>query len=485
MIDFKSKIGAVNDALQKAKSGGLTLKAGNMGGLTQGDAPPLDYDPLVGHLSDEQRDVIRAIESGGNVFLTGKAGTGKSTLTAALVARHCRAKGLYVCGSTGISAYNLADRLARDLPDGVEAPKCTTLHRWAGIGLGPQEGMEFEEFYDEWFHHNRMTRAKMGALQRARYARCLILDEVSMVPGRLLDYLDWHLRHVRGVADAPFGGVQLVCVGDFLQLPPVAKDQRYDWAFASGAWQSAGMRGCVLRTIHRQADPEFANLLNACREGVIDARAAAILERRIARFPARDIIRMMTHNAQVDKWNEFQLSQIADNEHIYWMGFNQYTRDYDEQALTNNILAPRCLKLKRGARVMVVANITDACGDLLACNGTMARVTGLDEDAVDIKTDDGVELVVRKQLWTLNPLQDDSPGAFQIPLRLAYAMTIHKSQGLSLDSAIVDARAAREPGQTYVALSRLRTLEGLWLKDAIKGVVTSQKALEFMRGIER
>ena len=462
----------------------MVLKSSSIGGLGVDDAPPLDFDPLCGHLADEQADVIRVVENGGNVFLTGKAGTGKSTLTAALVARHCHAKGLYVCGSTGIAAFNLADRLARDLPAGVEAPKCTTLHRWAGIGLGPQDGMENEAFYNEWFSPQRMTKAKMGALARARFARCLILDEVSMIPGALLNYLDWHLRHVRKVPDAPFGGVQLVAVGDFLQLPPVAKDQNYDWAFASRAWSEAAMRGCVLRQVHRQADPEFAGLLNACREGVIDAKAARVLESRVAKFPDRNLVRMMTHNVQVDKWNDFQLSLIASPERIYWMGFNQHTREYDQASLINNILAPRCLKLKVGARVMVVANLNDNAGEMVACNGTMAVVTDMSDDEVVIATDDGREIGVKQRLWTLNPLQEESPGAFQIPLRPAYAMTIHKSQGLSLDHALIDARAAREPGQTYVALSRLRTLQGLHLKETVKGVVTSQRALEFMRRIE-
>jgi len=459
----------------------MILKKDNLGGLKGTDVMPLDFDPLVSHLTLEQAAVIEHVENGENVFLTGNAGTGKSTLTAAMVARHCHADGLHVCGCTGIAAFNLADRLARDLPQGVQAPKCTTLHRWAGIGLGPQEGMPYEQFYHEWFEA-RITKAKMGALQRARFAKCLILDEISMIPGALLDYLDWHLRHVRKV-DSPFGGVQIVAVGDFLQLPPVAKDQNYDWAFASRAWEAAGMRSCLLRQVHRQADPEFAGLLNACREGRIDAKAAGILAGRVARFPDRNLIRMMTHNAQVDKWNEFQLKEIQAPERIYWMGFNEFTREHDQQSLINNILAPRCLKLKVGARVMIVANLNDTGGSMVACNGTLGFVEEMNDEFVTVATDDGGTVEVGKRMWTLNPLQDDSPGAFQVPLRPAYAMTIHKSQGLSLDAALIDARAAREPGQTYVALSRLRTLEGLWLKDTIGGVVTSQRALEFMRGI--
>lgn len=462
----------------------MILKSANMGGLGSADIS-LDFDPICGHLTEEQGAFIERVEAGGNVFLTGNAGTGKSTCTSALIARHHGAKGLYVCGSTGIAAFNIADRLLRDLPKGCEPAKCTTLHRWAGIGLGPPVGMDYRQFYDEWFHPAKMTRGKMGALQRARSARCLIIDEVSMIPGQLLNYLDWHLRHVRGVKDAPFGGVQLVMVGDFLQLPPVAKDDAYDWAFASDAWRNGDVGGHVLRQVHRQADPVFANLLNSCREGNIDAAAAAVLESRRARFVARDIPRMMTHNAQVDKWNEFQLGQIASEERVYWMHFNEFTRDYDQKTLINNILAPQRLALKVGARVMVVANLNDpATGDVLACNGTMARVLELEEKRVVVDTDDGKTLSIPAQLWTLNPLQDDSPGAFQIPLRPAYAMTIHKSQGLSLDAALIDARAAREPGQTYVALSRIRTLEGLHLKETIKGVVTSQKALNFMRGVQ-
>lgn len=462
----------------------MKLKSANMGGLAGCSPLPLEMDPLTGHLSEEQAAVIRRIEDGGNVFLTGEAGTGKSTLTAALVARHAKTKGLYVCGSTGIAAFNLADRLARDLPDGVEPPKVTTLHRWAGVGLGPERDMPNEVFFREWFE-SRLTRAKMGALQRAKSARCLLIDEISMIPGRLLDYLDWHLRRVRGVQDAPFGGVQVVAVGDFLQLPPVAKDGNYDWAFACPAWEAADLAPCVLRQIHRQAAGPFTRLLNACRRGRIDGEAAAILAGRVARFPSSDLVRMMTHNAQVDKWNEFQLSRIDAQETVYWMGFNEHTAEWDQKTLRNNILAPRRLALKPGAKVMVVANLTDSGGEMLACNGTLGRVLECEESRVWVRTDDGKEIGVGKNLWTLNPLEDESPGAFQIPLRPAYAMTIHKSQGLSLDAAVIDARAAREPGQTYVALSRLRTLEGLHLKEEIKGMVTSSRALEFMAAVER
>jgi hypothetical protein len=461
----------------------MKIKSANMGGLSECLPLPLEMDPLTGHLSEEQAGVVRCIEEGRNVFLTGEAGTGKSTLTAALVARHAATKGLYVCGSTGIAAFNLSDRLGRDLPAGVEVPKVTTLHRWAGVGLGPEKDMPNEVFFREWFE-SRLTRAKMGALQRAKNARCLIIDEVSMIPGRLLDYLDWHLRRVRGVQDAPFGGVQVVMCGDFLQLPPVAKDGNYDWAFASPAWEGADLVPCVLRQIHRQAAGPFTRLLNACRRGKINGEAAALLAGRVARFPSSDLVRMMTHNVQVDKWNEFQLSRIDAPEVVYWMGFNEHTAEWDQKTLCNNILAPRRLALKVGAKVMVVANLTGPGGEMLACNGTLGRVLECEENRVWIRTDDGSEVGVAKNLWTLNPLEDESPGAFQIPLRPAYAMTIHKSQGLSLDAAVIDARAAREPGQTYVALSRLRSLEGLHLKEEIKGLVTSSRAMEFMARVE-
>jgi energy-coupling factor transporter ATP-binding protein EcfA2 len=459
----------------------MLLHNSNLGGIGQPDLP-LEIDPLVGHLSDEQLVTIRTIESGRNVFLTGAAGTGKSTLTSALVARHAGRKGVYVCGSTGISAFNLIERLLADLPKGLESPGVTTLHRWCGVGLGPQDGMSFETFYRDWFEH-RPTKAKLGASIRVRNARCLIIDEVSMIPGRLLDYLDWHCRKLRDV-DAPFGGIQIVAVGDFLQLPPVARDQNYDWAFKSRAWESLAIKPCVLKVIHRQADGPFTRLLNACRIGNLDAESVKVLAGCVRKFPSSKIIRMFTHNVQVDKWNNFQLAQIDKEPTKYWMGFNEFTSDDHKKTLTNNLLAPRCLELKIGARVMTVANISDNDGGMIACNGTMGRVIGLKEDAVLVETDDGRVITVKRQKWDLNPLEDESPAALQIPLRLSYAITIHKSQGLSLDAAVIDARAAREPGQTYVALSRLRTLNGLTLKEIIKGLVTSQHALKYMKSLE-
>lgn len=423
-----------------------------------------------------QELALAHMQSGENVFLTGMAGTGKSHLVREYIGQAFSER-VDLCATTGIAALNLQNGLREQCGRNIPAH---TIHRWAGIGIGPAAGQTDADFFDMLRHGG--GRSFLGGCARVRAARTLIIDEISMLPGRTLDYLDYHFRRVRET-DAPFGGVQVIAVGDFLQLPPVSRTGVYDWAFRSRAWSDAGFRNCCLTTIHRQNDARFIGVLNDFREGRIRGETAKILQRRIARFPSDKIVRLMTHNVQVDKWNAIKLSDIDAEEYVFPAKTGGDPGEVE--FLKKNLTTPETLRLKIGARVMVTVNIGNG-ERLAAANGETGTVIGLangHHSFARLQMDDGREITIEPFTWQYDRERAGSGNFTQLPLRLAYAMTIHKSQGLTLESAIADIRAAREPGQAYVAISRVRNLSGLWLKDAISGVFISPESIVFWRKI--
>lgn len=428
-------------------------------------------------LDKDQLAAMARVNEGRNVFLTGAAGTGKSSVTVEMIRRRLGDRSMKVCATTGVAALNLRDKLAALFGQDVET---STVYRWAGIGIGPRPEQSFGDYY-EWMSKRGYSWA--GTCSRIRGTKVLIIDEVSMLPGRTLDFIDYVCRAVR--ADPrPFGGIQVIAVGDFLQLPPVSKTGVYDWAFQSAAWHAAGFHAVSLRTVHRQADERFVGLLNMFRDGFVSKEGAALLKSRVAMFPDKNILRLLTHNAQVDKWNGYQLGCIEKPEGVFTAEGDGPT---DEVTwLQKNLVTPTVLRLKEGARVMVTSNLPGANGSLEAANGDMGTVAGWTDGEIAVTLDGGKLLSVKPHKWEFDPTNENGTGWFsQYPLRLAWAATIHKSQGLTLERALVDIRAAREPGQAYVALSRVRGLPGLFMKDMFKGVWVSGEAREFHRQIER
>ena len=414
------------------------------------------------------------MQAGGNVFLSGMAGTGKSTTLLEFIAQSFRS--VDACATTGIAALNLQDQFRRRAGVSLAAH---TIYRWAGIALGPAPGQTFERYW-EFLHAGRMPMSRVAAFRRVARCECLVIDEISMLPGKVLDYLDFHCRQIRG-NNRPFGGIQLIAVGDFLQLPPVAQNGAYDWAFMSSAWRAARFQNAYLTTIHRQDEPIFIEALNNFREGRISRAVADTLSKRVKMFVDRKVVRLMTHNSQVDKWNAYQIGEIEGEERSYSAKFSG--PEHESEFLAKNSITPTALGLKNGARVMVTSNISDETGGLLAVNGQCGTVQAMREESVIVALDGAATVAIEPRTWTFDPQRDDSGAMEQIPLRPAYALTIHKSQGLTLDRAHIDIRAAREPGQAYVALSRLRSLSGLYLKDWIKGVHVSEAAIKFYRNL--
>lgn len=425
-------------------------------------------------LDASQQHALDLMRSGKNVFLTGKAGVGKSTVIGDHIGSSFTP--VDVTATTGIAAINLQDAFLHKTGLMLRA---MTVYRWAGIGIGPKAGEPFVEFFRDL--ECNMFPARRAAFNRIRKANTILIDEVSMLPGRVLDYLDFHCRQIRET-DRPFGGIQVIAVGDFLQLPPVSKTGRYDWAFQSDAWKAADFVPAFLDTIHRQDEPEFIAALNDFREGRIRGNTAKTLAARIARFPDRTITRLFTHNTQVNKWNDYSLGCIEDDKERVFVADGEGPPN-EVEFLRKNMITPWELRLKRGARVMVTRNLSED-GELVAANGATGTVVDFSFDGcITLELDGGRIRQIGRHTFHYDPMRQESGRITQYPLRLAYAMTIHKSQGLTLDRALIDIRAAREPGQAYVAVSRLRSLSGLHLKDWPKGLFVSSAAIQFYRDL--
>ena len=395
-----------------------------------------------------------ALDAGRNVFLTGMAGTGKSTLLRGLIEE--RGSAVTITAATGIAALNVG---------GV------TVHRWSGMMLGPRSDQDDEEYFRQLQHDHRFS--VRAGFDRVRDCEMLVIDEISMLSGRTLQFLDFLCRRLRR-CDEPLGGIQIVATGDFLQLPPVRKNPAvpYDWAFLTQAWRDAAFAVIHLTKIHRQEEPDFTRALSAFRQGAIRGADAGVLHRRVVSFPDANITRLYTHNVQVDKWNAYRLGELPGEEVI--LDARLSGPDSQQQFLCNNLLTPQQLVLKPGARVMFTVNNAEVG----YVNGQVGVVGAVAAGRVIVATE-GSTLDVPRFTWRYDERDKTSAAFTQFPLRLSYALTIHKAQGLTLDSAYVDVRAAREPGQAYVALSRVRTLAGLHLKGWFSGVFVSQAARNF------
>ena len=405
-------------------------------------------------------DFLTLADTGKNIFLTGQAGTGKSTLLRQWLAGNGRDAD--VTAPTGIAALNIGGM---------------TIHRWSGIGLGPQPGEDLDAFAD---HLDQTgSRSVREAKVRIRQCRTLVIDEVSMLPGRLLAFLDVWLRRCRGRI-TPFGGIQVIATGDFLQLPPVRRDmsQSHDWAFASEFWERAEFTTVRLTKVWRQDEPELLAALNDVRRGKLTRASSATLAKCVKMFPPATMTRLCTHNRDVDKVNRAMLDDLPGPEHTYMAEFTPPGDDHVKEFFAKASVTPQELHLRKGARVMFTTN--DAQGRYV--NGTTGYVRRLGPFCVDVETDDG-QLVGADQFeWHQNPRDRRGATMRQLPLRLAYAMTIHKAQGTTLAGAYIDIRAALEPGQAYVALSRVKTLAGLWLKAAPNFIAVCPRALAFQEG---
>jgi ATP-dependent exoDNAse (exonuclease V) alpha subunit len=423
-----------------------------------------EYGAMADSVLTPENRFHAAALGGNNCFLTGAGGTGKSTQLRAFIAECPRR--VSVTAPTGVAALNIGGM---------------TIHRFCGMLIGPAAGQSNEDYFAQLQRDPR--RSILAGFNRVRRCEVLVIDEISMLPGRQLEFVEFLFRRLRG-RDEPFGGCQVIVTGDFLQLPPVrtSETEPYDWGFQSPAWAAARFRTFMLEKVRRQDEAGFVRALGDFRVGRVWGDSARILQSRVRSNPPSTMPRLFTHNVQVDKWNVFQLSELPGEETV--LHAEQSGPDLQRAFLTRNLLTPATLQVKPGALVMFTVNKNEPNRtEPLFVNGQIGTVQAVEPGAVVVKTKAGA--VIRVERFTWRYAQDDPESASfsQFPLRLAWAMTIHKAQGLTLDSAYLDIRAAREPGQAYVAVSRVRSLAGLNFKEWFKGVHVSPEAIEFYKTI--
>lgn len=393
--------------------------------------------------------------TGTSVFLTGKAGTGKTTFLKHIC--ETTTKRCVIVAPTGVAAINAGG---------------STIHSFFQLPFSlflP----DVPEYLSEYNAKGRMTLRK-SKIDIIRSIELLIIDEISMVRADLLDAVDDRLRRYRRNSK-PFGGVQLLMIGDLQQLPPIVSDEEMQYMrkvypspffFNSLALKKLKYITIELTHVYRQPDREFVNLLNNIRQNNFDAETLEKLNSRYnPDFDPSDkehYIRLTTHNRQADDINESKLESLKGKSRNFTARIEGNFPEYLYPAAAE-------LKLKAGAQVMFVRN--DPSPEKLYFNGKIVTVTGFSDEGIVTNDAYGNEIIVTPTTWenTKYVINDESKeiesvveGTFtQVPLRLAWAITIHKSQGLTFDKAIIDVGRAFTFGQTYVALSRCRTLAAL------------------------
>jgi ATP-dependent DNA helicase PIF1 len=401
-----------------------------------------------------QAQALDILKTGANIFLTGEPGSGK-TYTINSYVSYLRTHGIEpaITASTGIAATHIGGM---------------TIHSWSGIGV-----KSVINKYDL-----EMIEGKERVVRRVSNASVLIIDEISMLSAETLTSVELVCRHIRR-RNEPFGGLQVVLVGDFFQLPPVVRreipsgnnqgaldfypDTDPDdmpgtpFAFRSPAWDEAAFLVCYLSEQHRQDDDAYFLALSAIRAGEVGSDVRERLTKRAIKSPA-GITKLFPHNANVDKLNEFELRKLPGTAHT----FRMVSRGAPMlvEGMKKSCLSPEMLVLKMGAKVMFTKNDPDGA----YVNGTTGEVVGFGKaGSPTVQTRAGKMIEVSAVDWTVRDGETVLAKLTQFPLRLAWAMTVHKSQGMSLDAAQIDLAHAFEYGQGYVALSRVRSIDGLYL----------------------
>ena len=396
-----------------------------------------------------QAEALSILKTGANVFLTGEPGSGK-THTINEYVSYLRGQGIEpaITASTGIAATHI---------------RGMTIHSWSGIGIKNKL-----DKYDL----DRIASTK-HIVRRVGRAKVLIIDEISMLLPETFSMIDAVCREIKQSME-PFGGIQIVLVGDFFQLPPVVKKIKDEsgqeeifvkdaprFAYSSFVWKKINPFICYLTQQYRQDDADFLGVLSAIRKNIFnEGHLRHIEKRKIAANEApKDVPKLFSHNADVDRTNDEILRKLPGKEEIFEMS----SRGHQSMvmALKRGCLSPETLRLKVGTAVMFTKNNPKEG----FVNGTLGRVesfSGYSNEPIVI-TRSGRRIEVGVEDWTMEEGGRILARITQIPLRLAWAITVHKSQGMSLDEAVMDLHDVFEYGQGYVALSRVRRLSGLHL----------------------
>lgn len=417
-------------------------------------------------LSHQQISIVEQFKSGKNIFVTGGAGSGKSYLLNFLK-RHYGNFGLEITASTGIAAVNIGG---------------STIHSWAGIGLA---NLPVDQIVS-----NILSGKFSRTRRRIRQAKILAIDEISMISAEVFEILDQVLRRVRE-NNEPMGGIQMLLFGDFLQLPPVSYGRNFAFCFQSEAWQKLNPQLCELSEIFRQTNQEFIKILNNLRIGNLDSEAREILLSRVKAKDENSAIRptiLTTHNAKVEKINAEELKKIPREEVSHEA---QYFGTPDKiEFLKKNCLALPSLKLKLGAQVMMIKNTYQKEGII---NGSLGIIRGFSpkKSYPIVEFANGKTITISPEEWLVERYDEEKQlvvsdaSVSQVPLILAWAMTIHKSQGLTLDKISCDLSDVFSAGQAYVALSRARSLEGVFIESInFDRIFSNIDAVNFYKNLE-
>jgi ATP-dependent DNA helicase PIF1 len=383
-----------------------------------------------------QAEALDILKLGHNVFLTGPAGSGKTHLLNKYINF---LKDNYVdvgiTASTGIAATHMGG---------------TTIHSWTGMGIKDSlTKFDLEELKSRKYLRDRFDRTQV-----------LVIDEVSMLHHFRLDLIDQICRYMKN-NDFPFGGMQVILCGDFFQLPPVARfgEPAVQFAYEAEIWKEANFKICYLEEQHRQTDMAFLKVLNEIRANCLSIEGMKFLKERHNKRTSVELepTRLHTHNIDVDFINQKELEKLTGQQREYQMESKGKKPLVD--SLKKSCLAPEILKLKVGAKVMFVKNNFEEG----YVNGTLGKVTAFNYDGPVVTTSKGKNIHVKPVNWMIEEEGKAKATIAQYPLRLAWAITVHKSQGMSLDAIEVDLSKSFEKGMGYVALSRVRSLDGLTL----------------------
>ncbi|TSC70894.1 MAG: AAA ATPase [Parcubacteria group bacterium Gr01-1014_46] len=396
-----------------------------------------------------QSQALDILKMGKNVFITGPAGSGKTHVINTYV-KYLKehAVDVAVTASTGIAATHIGGM---------------TIHSWSGLGIRDTlTDYDIEDMIERQYLYKRFDRTKV-----------LIIDEVSMLHNYRLDLIDWICRQMKH-NEKPFGGMQIILCGDFFQLPPVTRAGNYrtfsdvpfgdtvetEFAYKSQSFLASKFTVCYLSEQHRQKDNTYLSILNQIRENKVSSKTIELLKSRlnIGTDESGESTRLYTHNIDVDVVNKKHLDLINSNSKKYYM--TSKGSSGLSETLKKSCLSPEELELKVGAKVMFTKNHPEG----LYVNGTLGVVKEFNSFGEPVVvTNSGMEISVSPQSWKIEEEGKIKAEISQLPLRLAWAITVHKSQGMSLDSMEVDLSKSFVKGMGYVALSRVRSLEGMKL----------------------
>lgn len=462
-IDFKGEVPIVEPVRKKKKAKTHSANSSCLDNISAVKHEVKENDIML-------LNIIKFLDNGENLFITGYAGTGKSYILKKL--KEFYGKKLTITSTTGIAAVNV---------------KGQTLHSWSGVGLCRNTVLNTVE----------KIKHKKSQYKQILGCKMLAVDEISMLNKETFEYVNNVLKQVRE-NDLPFGGIQVIFIGDFFQLPPVEKEysKERQYCFDSKLWKDLNLKNIVLKKNYRQKEEDFINALSHMRTNNINAEDIALLNTRSVNVDTSqtNILHIFSTNEEANYYNYTKFNALDKPVKVFYaidavvrgknLVYNNFTvRENNILDIFNkNCRVEKEIHLKIGCKVMLLINLDFDRGLI---NGACGTVEKFDDDYVNITFDNGVntDILPNKFEYYYN----DSVLAIrtQYPLKLAYGITIHKSQGMTIDKLVVDCSRIFERGQIYVAMSRVKTLSGLYLKSFNpKKVFTDSRVAEFYDNLE-